>query len=85
MATTQTAAMAVNGVLQATDNLPKKSESLLETHYNELLRMIEEIGRDVKPSYTNSKSSTDRLKKNIMLARAVLRDCLSDLDKLASS
>lgn len=26
--------------------------------------MIEEIGRDVKPSYTNSKSSTDRLKKS---------------------
>ncbi len=41
-----------------------ESESSLETHYNELLRMIEEIGRDVKPSYTNSKSSTDRLKKS---------------------
>ncbi len=41
-----------------------ESESLLETHYNELLRMIEEIGRGVKPSYTNSKSSTDRLKKS---------------------
>lgn len=42
------------------------TESMLEVHYNELLKMIEEIGRDVKPSYTSNKVSTDRLKKSML-------------------
>lgn len=57
----------------------------LETHYNELVRMIAEIGKDIKPAYTNSRVSTERLRKNIMVARGVVRECFSDLDKLANS
>ena len=86
--------------------MSSEAGSLLETHYNELLKTIEEIGRDVKPSYTSNKVSTDRLKKSkplaviihalpliasvcvcadIMMARGVLRDCMGDLERLASS
>ena len=73
----------------------------LETHYTELLKLVGEIGRDVKPAYTNNKVSTDRLRKSksnifcsdkycdfvlswsdIMIARGVVRECLSDLDRL---
>ena len=36
----------------------------LESHYSELTRMIAEVGKDVKPAYTNSKASTDRLRKS---------------------
>lgn len=39
-------------------------EPNLERHYNELLKVIAEIGRDVKPAYTNNKVSTDRLRKS---------------------
>lgn len=38
--------------------------SQLEFHYNELLKVIEDIGRDVKPAYTTSKVSTDKLRKS---------------------
>ncbi len=51
-----------------------ESDSLLETHYKELLRMIEEIGRDVKPSYTNNKASADRLKKSELLHLTIVVD-----------
>ncbi|CAI8003735.1 Cyclin-dependent kinase 2-associated protein 2 [Geodia barretti] len=54
----------------------------LQTHNDELLRTIAEVGKDVKPSYTNSKMSADRLKRNIALARTALRDCLLDIERL---
>lgn len=54
----------------------------LQTHYEELLRVIAEVGKDVKPAYTNSKISSDRLKRNIALARSTLRDCLLDIERL---
>lgn len=88
------------------------SEPLLEQRYNDLLKMIAEVGRDVKPSYTNSKVHADRLKKSSSLSslsvtlslsdtlsdhnsppplpfiditstRAVLRECLLELDRLS--
>lgn len=40
-------------------------EPNLEKHYNDLLKAISEIGRDVKPAYTNNKVSTDRLRKSM--------------------
>ena len=39
-------------------------EPNLERHYNDLLKVISEIGRDVKSAYTNNKVSTDRLRKS---------------------
>lgn len=36
----------------------------LQSHYEELLRVIAEVGKDVKPAYTNSKISADRLKRS---------------------
>lgn len=39
-------------------------EAALEAHYNELLHVIGDIGRDVKPAYTSSKVSIDKLRKS---------------------
>ena len=36
----------------------------LQSHYEELLRVIGEVGKDVKPAYTNNKVSADRLKRS---------------------
>ena len=43
---------------------PPLKESNLQTHYDELLRVIGEVGKDIKPAYTNSKVSADRLKRS---------------------
>lgn len=36
----------------------------LEMRYNEFVKMVNEIGKDVKPAYTNSRSHVDRLKRS---------------------
>ncbi len=48
---------------------------LLQVHYDEFLRVIGEIGRDVKPAYTSNKISTDKLRKSMYLIRGLIRDC----------
>jgi len=35
--------------------------------YNALLANIAEVGRDVKPAYTNNKSSSERLRKSMCI------------------
>jgi hypothetical protein len=36
----------------------------LEQRYGEFLKVVSEIGKDVKPTYTNSKFHSDRLKRS---------------------
>ncbi|XP_028396678.1 cyclin-dependent kinase 2-associated protein 1-like [Dendronephthya gigantea] len=53
------------------------------SRYNELLRVIEELGKDVKPSYAGSKNAGERLRKGILHARALVRDCLLETERNA--
>ena len=65
--------------------------------YNNLLANIAEVGRDVKPAYTNNKSSSERLRKSkmaimndniinvvhtdIVITRNTIRDLMVELEK----
>ncbi|CAB3402009.1 unnamed protein product [Caenorhabditis bovis] len=49
-------------------------------NYQQLLNIIEEIGRDLRASYTFNKITTDRLKRNIINARVLVRGCLVDAE-----
>lgn len=51
--------------------------------YTQLLMVIEEIGKDIRPTYTGSKGSTERLKRGIMHARVLVRECLTEVEKNA--
>lgn len=53
----------------------------LQAKYTMLLGMIEEMKRDVRPTYAGSKISAERLKRNINLARIEIRNCLQELDR----
>lgn len=47
-------------------NKPKQKPPHLpvsSSRYNELLRVIEELGKDVKPTYAGSKNAGERLRK----------------------
>ena len=44
--------------------------------YNSLLANIAEVGRDVKPAYTNNKSSSERLRKSKM---AIMNDNIDNV------
>lgn len=55
------------------------------TKYAHLLQVIDEMGRDIKPTYVNNKNAAERLKKNIHSARILVRECVAELEKVLKS
>lgn len=53
--------------------------------YSQLLTVIEEMGRDIRPTYAGGKTSAERLKRSIMHARILVRECLMECDRAARS
>lgn len=51
------------------------------TKYNQLLALIEELGKDVKPTYTANRNCAERLKRGIIHARVLVRECLHEIEK----
>jgi hypothetical protein len=63
--------------------------------YNQLLALIEELGKllipvliksvdlgkDIRPTYTGNRNSSERLKRGIIHARVLVRECLHEVDK----
>ena len=53
--------------------------------YSQLLAVLEEMGKDVRPSYAGSKSSAERLKRGIIHARILVREALMEVEKASNS
>lgn len=53
----------------------------LQAKYNVLLGIVEELKKDVRPTYAGSKTSAERLKRNINLARIEIRNCMQELER----
>ena len=51
--------------------------------YAQLLEVIEEMGREVRPTYAGSRSSAERLKRAIAHARILVRECLMETERSA--
>ncbi|KAJ0176991.1 hypothetical protein K1T71_007000 [Dendrolimus kikuchii] len=49
--------------------------------YAQLLAVIEEMGKEVRPSYSGSRSSAERLKRGIVHARILVRECLIETER----
>ncbi|KAK0079458.1 hypothetical protein PV325_001246 [Microctonus aethiopoides] len=47
-----------------------------QSKYVQLLNVIEELGRDIRPTYAGSRSSAERIKRGIVHARILVRECL---------
>lgn len=56
-----------------------------QSKYTQLLAVIEELGRDIRPTYAGSKSSAERLKRGIVHARILVRECLMETERNARS
>lgn len=54
----------------------------LQARYSVLLGIIEELKKDVRPTYAGSKTSAERLKRNINLARVEIRNCMQELERI---
>lgn len=51
--------------------------------YRELLMVIEEMSGSIRPIYTGCKNSTERLKKSINKAKALVSECLKEVEKVS--
>ncbi|XP_053951914.1 hormone receptor 4 [Anastrepha ludens] len=83
--TTQTSAN-ITTPMTSTANLPTAGTSAASnglSKYAQLLAVIEEMGRDIRPTYTGSRSSTERLKRGIVHARILVRECLMETERSA--
>lgn len=54
-----------------------------QSKYAQLLGVIEEMGKDIRPTYAGSKSSAERLKRGIVHARILVRECLMETERSA--
>merc|ERR1712027_197191 len=54
-----------------------------QSKYQHLLSVIEEMSKDIRPTYAGSKSSAERLKRGIVYARILVRECLVEAEKSA--
>merc|ERR1719334_2563996 len=53
--------------------------------YTQLLAVIEDMGKDIRPTYAGSKMSSERLKRGIVHARILVRECLMECERAARS
>ncbi|KAL1494208.1 hypothetical protein ABEB36_009840 [Hypothenemus hampei] len=51
--------------------------------YAQLLNVIEEMGKEVRPTYAGSRSSAERLKRSIVSARILVKECLLETERSA--
>ncbi|XP_051975124.1 cyclin-dependent kinase 2-associated protein 1-like isoform X1 [Xyrauchen texanus] len=56
-----------------------------QSKYAELLAIIEELGKEIRPTYAGSKSAMERLKRGIIIARSLVRECLAETERNARS
>ncbi|XP_034935101.1 cyclin-dependent kinase 2-associated protein 1-like [Chelonus insularis] len=54
-----------------------------QSKYVQLLNVLEELGRDIRPTYAGSRSSAERIKRGIVHARILVRECLVETERSA--
>ena len=62
-----------------------KQAQLPQSKYGQLLAVIEDMGKDIRPTYSGSKTSAERLKRGIVHARILVRECLMECERAARS
>lgn len=74
--------LQVPNFVAANNSLLNSAQSAgLQAKYEVLLGIIEELKKDVRPTYAGSKTSAERLKRNINLARVEIRNCMQELER----
>jgi len=70
---------------QAAMAAPPRPQQLPQSKYAQLLAVIEDMGKDIRPTYSGSKTSAERLKRGIVHARILVRECLMECERAARS
>ncbi|XP_019760340.1 cyclin-dependent kinase 2-associated protein 1 isoform X1 [Dendroctonus ponderosae] len=62
---------------------PQTASSTGLSKYAQLLNAIEEMGKEVRPTYAGSRTSAEKLKRSIISARLLVRECLVETERSA--
>nr|XP_045009791.1 cyclin-dependent kinase 2-associated protein 1-like [Jaculus jaculus] len=54
-----------------------------QSKYAKLLAITEELGKEIRPTFAGSKSAMERLKRGILHARGLVRQCLAETERNA--
>ena len=54
----------------------------IPSKYDQLLATLQEIDKDIRPSYAGSKTSLERLRRSITQARILVKEALTEADNL---
>lgn len=74
---------ASSGGVATAQPKPAQQHQQPQSKYVQLLAVIEEMGKDIRPTYAGSKTSTERLKRGIVQARILVRECLMECERAA--
>ncbi|BFZ03488.1 hypothetical protein BsWGS_06527 [Bradybaena similaris] len=77
-----------NPVKSSVSQAPPAPSPLTQMHHHQskyasLLAVIEDMGRDIRPTYAGNRGSTERLKRSIVHARILVRECLMECERSA--
>jgi heme oxygenase len=61
--------------------VPVQQRLMQQSKYVQLLNVIEEMGKDIKPTYAGNKNSAERLRRAIASARILVRECQLECDR----
>ncbi|RUS75483.1 hypothetical protein EGW08_016751 [Elysia chlorotica] len=79
--------LAMKNVSQASMGISPGQQGQLagqhQSKYASLLAVIEDMGRDIRPTYSGNRTSTERLKRSIVHARILVRECLMECERSA--
>nr|CAD2160547.1 unnamed protein product [Meloidogyne enterolobii] len=64
-----------------TQNLPAGAAASQGSRYQQLVAMIDELGKDIRPTYNGNRNCQERLKRGIVQARLMVRECMAELEK----
>ena len=70
-------------VPNATPTTAHQKTQPAQSKYAQLLAVIEDMGKDIRPTYSGSKTSSERLKRGIVHARILVRECLMECERAA--
>jgi hypothetical protein len=62
---------------------PPQHQLPSQSKYSSLLAVIEDMGRDIRPTYAGNRTSSERLKRSIVHARILVRECLMECERSA--
>ena len=52
-----------------------------QSKYNQLIALLRDMEKDIRPSYASSKASIERLKRGIVHGRVLIREALAEIER----